>query len=233
MQRGRRWISGLALLVLGALALGLTGGPGAAGKVPPCDGYGHGYGYGYGYGYGSGSGYGYGYNTPCPTPTPTKTPTPSPTPTRTPLPTVSPTPTPTPTPTLTPTPTATPPPGDHKPCRVRVRAERRQTIRSVRRFGLRLRFTTNERCRLDIRVYIDKRTARRLRIDRHARGPVLVARRTVTLPPGTRTVTLRLTRRARRGFRHARKVHLTVRVTTRDAAGNRGTLRPYRITLRR
>jgi hypothetical protein len=114
-----------------------------------------------------------------------------------------------------------------------VRAERRQTIRSVRRFGLRLRFTTNERCRLDIRVFIDRRTARRLRIDRHARGPVVVGRRTVTLPAGTRTVTVKLTRRARMGFAHARKVRLTVRVATRDAAGNRGTLRPYRITLRR
>jgi hypothetical protein len=114
-----------------------------------------------------------------------------------------------------------------------VRAERGQTIRSVRRFGLRLRFTTNERCRLDIRVFSDRRTARRLGIDRHARGPVVVARRRVTLPAGKHTVTLRLTRRARVGFRHARKVRLTVRVTTRDMAGNRGTVRPYRITLRR
>jgi hypothetical protein len=209
VERGRRWISGLALLVLGALALGLMHGPGAAGQVPLCDGYGY--------------GYGYGYNAPCPSPTPT----------RTPLPTVSPTPSPTATATPTPTPTATPPPVDRKPCRVRVRAERRQTIRSVRRFGLRLRFTTNERCRLDIRVVIDRRTARRLGIKRHARGPVVVARRTVTLPPGTRTVKLKLTRRARNGFRYARKVRLTVHVKTRDMAGNRGTLRPYRITLRR
>jgi hypothetical protein len=114
-----------------------------------------------------------------------------------------------------------------------VRAERRQTIRSVRRSGLRLRFTTNERCRLAIRVSVDRRTARRLGIDRRARGSVVVARRTVTLPAGTRTVTLRLTRRARIGFAHARRVHLTVRATTRDVAGNRGSLRPYRITLRR
>jgi hypothetical protein len=114
-----------------------------------------------------------------------------------------------------------------------VRAERGQTIRSVRRFGLRLRFTTNERCRLNIRVFIDRRTARRLGIDRHARGPVVVARKTVTLPPGRRTVTLRLTRRARSGFKYAHVVRLTVRGTTRDVAGNRGTLRPYRFTLRR
>src|SRR3954454_21851405 len=147
MQRGRRWISGLALLVVGALALGLSGGSGAAGQVAPCDGYGYGYGYGYG--------------GPCPSATPT----------RTPLPTVSPTPSP------TPTATATPPPIDRKPCRVSVRTQRHQTIRSVRRFGLRLRFTTNERCRLDIRVFIDRRTARRLRIVRHARRPVIVARR--------------------------------------------------------
>jgi hypothetical protein len=134
---------------------------------------------------------------------------------------------------VTVTPTPTPPPVDRKPCRVSVRAERGQTIGSVRRSGLRLRFTTNERCRLDIRVLVDPRTARRLGIDRHASGPVVVARKTVVLTPGTHTVTLRLTRRARRGFKYAHVVRLTVRGSTRDVAGNRGTLRPYRLTLRR
>jgi len=229
MQRGRRWISAAAFFVLLTIAIGLAGGSGAAGRgVPPCDGYGYGYGYnGYGYnGYGY-NGYGYGYGEPCPTPTPSPTvsptPTPTPTPTRTPLPTVSPSPTPTATPTPHP---------DRRPCRVGLRAAPRQTLRTVRRFGLRLRFTTNERCRLDVRVYVDKRTARRLGIVRRPHGYVLVGRTVRTVPPGTTTVVVQLSRRARQALRYARRVTFTVRVATRDVAGNRGSL-TRRITIRR
>jgi len=229
MQRGRIWISAAALFVLLALALGLAGGSGAAGTVPPCDGYGYGYGYnGYGYnGYGyNGYGYnGYGYGEPCPTPTPSPTvsPTPTATPTRTPLPTVSPTPTPTATPTPHP---------DRRPCRVGLREAPRQTLRTVRRFGLRLRFTTNERCRLHVRVFVDKRTARRLGIVRRPRRDVLVGQTVRTVRPGTTTVVVRLSRRARVALRDARRVKFTVRVATRDVAGNRGSL-TRRVVIRR
>ena len=143
-------------------------------------------------------------------------------------PTVSPTATPTATATATPS-----PPVDRRPCRPSVRPTGSLRVSVVRRSGLRLRFRTDELCRVTVRVYVDRRTARRLGIKRRPRGAVLVGQGTRTLPAGTRTVVVRLNARTRRALRGVRRVQFTVRITTRDAAGNRATLTPRKVTLRR
>jgi len=207
MRAGRRvryGVTGFGLLVATGLAGGLAFGSGPSSQIPPC-----------GYeGYNGYNGY-HGYNGPCPTPTPTSTP----------QPTVSPTP--------TATATATPsPPVDRRPCRPAVRPVARQRVSTVRRSGLRLRFQTRELCRVTVRVYVDRRTARRLGIKRRPRGPVLVGSGTRTLPAGTRTLAVRLNAKTRRALRGVRRVSFSVRINTRDAAGNRATLAPRRVTVR-
>ncbi len=159
------------------------------------------------------TGYG-GYTDPCPTVTPT--------------PTATPTTQPTVVPTTVPTATPVPPPRDTRPCRVTARAPR-QTLRTVRRSGLRLRLTTDERCRLAVTASVDRTTARRLGLGRRS---VTVAQSTRTLPAGTRTVAVKLTRKAARAAQRARSLRLSISIATRDVAGNTGRL-TVRTTLRR
>ena len=102
----------------------------------------------------------------------------------------------------------------------------------VRRSGLRLRLSSNESGTALVKLSVTKRTARRLRIDRKAKGPVEVGRVTQVLSSGDTDVVVRLTTRARRGFGRTRRVTVSVFAVVRDNAGNAATER-LELVLRR
>lgn len=147
-----------------------------------------------------GYGYGYGYNVPTPAPSATAT--------------------------VTPTPTVTPPPPDTKPPRCETRPVRGQTSRSIRKRGLKLKVRCNEAARHVTRVFISKKLARKLGIKRRATRRVLVGKRTTLLKANvTKKVTVKLSKKARRGIgrmkrRHVRKLKLTIATSARDGANN-------------
>jgi hypothetical protein len=80
--------------------------------------------------------------------------------------------------------------------------------------------TTTKPGRGDLRLLLDARRARRLRIAR-TRKPVVVARlsRPITGGHGPQRLTMRLKSRARRALAHIRKVRLTLELRARDHAG--------------
>jgi hypothetical protein len=107
-----------------------------------------------------------------------------------------------------------------------------QRLAAVRRNGLKLRLASDEAGTATIALTVSKRTARRLKIDRKASGPVVVGQTTKTLQPGDNDVVVRFTHRARRRLAGARRVAISVIVTGRDAAGNT-TRETLTVTLRR
>jgi hypothetical protein len=137
-----------------------------------------------------------------------------------------------PTPAPTAPPAAAPAP-DTRPCTLTTRTLSGQRIRTVRSRGLRLRVTTDEACILTARVLVTRSTARRLRINRRARGNVSVGRLVRTVQPGTTTIAIRLTSRARSRLARARSVSLTLRAVTVDAAGNERSLGSRKVSIRR
>lgn len=107
-----------------------------------------------------------------------------------------------------------------------------QKLRAVRTKGLRLTLTSNEAGTARIEVSVSKATARKLRINRKARGPVVIGRATKPIIAGENTITVKLNRKARKRLARASRVKLLVAVRVVDAAGNAGT-DTLRITLRR
>jgi len=138
-------------------------------------------------------------------------------------------PTPTPTPTATASPVAvTPPPPvvDKTPPAVNSRAARGQTARSILRRGLRLNVQCNEDCRHVTQVFASRNQARKLRINRKARRRVVVGRRTTLLKANVaQNITVRLSKKAKRGIRRmrrarVRKLKLTIATAATDASNN-------------
>jgi hypothetical protein len=113
--------------------------------------------------------------------------------------------------------------------RVAIAFPRGQRVRRVLRRGLRVRVQANEAGRALVDALVDRRLLRRpsgsalTRVGRRSRA--LEASRTATL-------TVKLSRKARRRLARARRVRLTVRVSVTDASGNRGRA-TRRVTLRR
>lgn len=136
--------------------------------------------------------------------------------------------TPTPTPTATATATATPTtqPSDTTPPSVNSRIGRGQTARSILKKGLLLTVQCSEDCRHQTRLFVSKKTARKLGIKRNATGRVLVGQKTVLLKANVgRKIRVKLNRKAKQGIRrmkrrHVRKLQLTIATAARDGAGN-------------
>ena len=78
----------------------------------------------------------------------------------------------------------------------------------------------------------DKKTARKLKIKPKAKRAVTVGTLTQTIAAGDSTVTVKLTKKARKAFKRARKVKLLITMTMTDAAGN-ATTRSITVTLKR
>ena len=107
-----------------------------------------------------------------------------------------------------------------------------QRLRTVLRRGLAATFRCSEPCSLRARVRVGGGTARRLGLARRARS-VVIGSYSAELGGGSaRRARIRLTRRARRALRRARRVRLTLSSDGGDAAGNRATL-VRRTTVRR
>jgi hypothetical protein len=110
---------------------------------------------------------------------------------------------------------------------VRMRTASRQSLRSLRRRGLRLVITASEACRVSVVVDVSRTTARRLRLTSRRLGATARA-----VPAGQTTVTVRLRPKARKALRRAARLRLRVTVAATDEAGNTRT-RTRQVTVRR
>jgi hypothetical protein len=90
------------------------------------------------------------------------------------------------------------------------------------RKGLRLTVTSSAPGRLVARATVDKKTARRLHLKKHAKGPVVVASVVKNIGDGRTRVTLKFTKKAKKHLKHAKRVKLTVRAAITDLDGNTG-----------
>jgi hypothetical protein len=88
------------------------------------------------------------------------------------------------------------------------------------RTGLRLKLVTSERGRAHIKLTVARATARRLKLERPARGRVTIRASEQVAPGGRSSFKVKLRRKARRAIEKARKVNVRVRVLLTDAAGN-------------
>ena len=79
---------------------------------------------------------------------------------------------------------------------------------------------------------VDRATARKLKLNLKAKGPVEVGSSQTTLVPGRSSVTVKLTAKARKAIKKVHKVKLLVTVLITDAAGNSAT-RAMTVTLKR
>ncbi|MFL5826852.1 MAG: S8 family serine peptidase [Thermoleophilaceae bacterium] len=122
-----------------------------------------------------------------------------------------------------------PPPKDTTPPKLSL-GRAVSKIASAIKKGVSMRMGCSEACTITAELDLDKRTAKKLHV---AASTVRIARaRTKLTKAGTKTVTLKLTRKARKGFAHQRSVKLKLVVTAVDTAGNRTVVRRT-LTLRR
>jgi hypothetical protein len=120
------------------------------------------------------------------------------------------------------------PAADVTPPGVTLMAQSRLSLRKVLRRGIPATIGCSEACSYAATVRLGTRSAKRL----HLAGRLLVGRRNVTMPAeGSRKLTIKLTRRARRALRRHPGVTLEVRAIATDQAGNTGRARTRRVTL--
>lgn len=111
-------------------------------------------------------------------------------------------------------------PGDMAPPRVSARPLARQRLATVLRRGLAFRVGCSEACRVEGRVALGAKTAKRLHLGR------VVARRSASLSgPGSTKLVMSLSARARKALRRAPTVRVKVAFTVTDLAGNRTVVR--------
>ena len=132
-------------------------------------------------------------------------------------------------PPTAPAPTAQP---KATPARVRPRVflalARKRTLRQAAVKGLPLRVRCSTRCKLSLRVTVDKRTASRLRLARSSGRAV--ATHTTVASTRAKTVTVRLSKRSKRAMRRLKRVTLTVAAADVTPGGRTTT---FAVTLRR
>ena len=98
--------------------------------------------------------------------------------------------------------------------------------------GVAIQLTTNENSTATLTLTVDKATARKLRLDRKARGAVTVGTLKAALTPGSPTVTVKFSSKARRAFKSAKRLKLLLTAVIVDVAGNR-TTKTLTVTLKR
>lgn len=120
------------------------------------------------------------------------------------------------------------PPPDITPPHVKLKIKR-QKLRNVLAHGLKVTETCDEPCRSTFQVLLTGKVAKQFHITR----TVSIGKKSVSLNAGARkTVTIKFSKRARKNLRRARQVKITLKVTSKDAAGNVGRL-SRKITLKR
>jgi hypothetical protein len=139
-----------------------------------------------------------------------------------------------PAPVATVVPTVTPPPPP--PRDVTAPSVNLKTLatplRQVLSKGLSIVLSTNENSTAQITLTVDKATARRLKLDRKAKKPVTVGSLNAALTPGTATLRIKLSSKAKRALKSAKTVKLLLAVVVTDTAGNK-TTRTLTVTLKR
>jgi hypothetical protein len=104
----------------------------------------------------------------------------------------------------------------------------RARLSVVRGRGLRVTLTVSKACRITVVLRVNKRTQRRL----HLRSPVLGRAAVNVRKGGMRTVTVKLSARARSALRRASRLRVTARAVAVDADGDRSAI-TRAVTLRR
>ena len=95
-------------------------------------------------------------------------------------------------------------------------------LATVLKHGLKLTLRSSDAGRATVKAFVDRKTARRLKIKKNAKGPVVVASATKRVHAGRNTVRLVFTKKARKRLRHAKRVKLSIRASIRSVEGNRG-----------
>jgi hypothetical protein len=90
--------------------------------------------------------------------------------------------------------------------------------------GVTIAVTSNERGTAKFTLTVDKATARKLKLDRKAKGPVTVGTGSANLLPGVaQSTTVKLSAKARKALKAGRQVKLLLTVVISDVAGNKAT----------
>ena len=98
--------------------------------------------------------------------------------------------------------------------------------------GVKLTLRTSEAGRATVKAFVDRKTAKRLKLKKNPKGPVVVAAATKRVHSGRNTVKLAFTKKARKRLKHAKRVKLGIRATIRSVEGNTATDR-FNLTLKR
>jgi hypothetical protein len=98
--------------------------------------------------------------------------------------------------------------------------------------GLKLTLRTSEAGRATVKAFVGRKAARRLKLKKHPKGPVVVAAAAKRVHAGRNAVKLVFTKKARKRLRHAKRVKLSVRAAIRSVEGNSATDR-FALTLKR
>ena len=98
-----------------------------------------------------------------------------------------------------------------------------RNLRTALSKGLRLVLTTSEPGTASVTLKVDRATARKLKLNLKAKGPVKVGSLQTTLVPGRSSVAVKLTAKARKAIKKVLRVKLLVTVLITDVAGNRAT----------
>ncbi len=113
-------------------------------------------------------------------------------------------------------------PPDRTPPTVTLGVASRQNLATILRRGIRVSVLCSEACRAETSVVIPSGAALKLRLSKSA---ITAGRKGLGLGSGRRYVTIKLTSSVRKRLARARSVLVQVRVTARDAAGNRRTVK--------
>ena len=102
------------------------------------------------------------------------------------------------------------------PVRVSLKLLSKRQLRSLMKRGLKVRTGCSERCRMTVRISLDRRTARRLKLAQSSRtiglGKAVVTGR-------SKTVTVRLTKRGKRLLARVRSARLVIEASAVNVAG--------------
>lgn len=106
----------------------------------------------------------------------------------------------------------------------------RRSLRLALRRGIRVRFGCSEACLIAGSVGVDRRTGRRIGLK--GRNRTMGRASSATTEAGSKVLTLKLSRRARRALAKVKQVRVNLRFAVRDPASNRRVTN-HRLTLRR
>ena len=124
-------------------------------------------------------------------------------------------------PTVVPTPPP-PPPKDLTAPSVTLKALA-TPLKQVFTKGLPIVLSTNEIGTVQMTLTVDKATARKIKLDRKAKKAVTVGTLKASLATGSRTLTLKLSSKAKGALKTAKAVKVLLTVVVTDAAGNKTT----------